>query len=150
MQNRLHVCAALLGVHAIFWSAPAVGRTSLADFERDLAAMRETFDIPGMSAAIAERGRIIWARGFGLANREESSVATSDTVYHLASVTKPYGATVVLQLVDEGKLDLDQPVSDFGIRMDTIGPDARVRHLLSHTSSGTPGTVFRYDGNTYG
>jgi CubicO group peptidase (beta-lactamase class C family) len=150
MQTQRYVCAALIALQSIIWSSPAAGRTSLGVFERDLAAMREPFDIPGMSAAIAERGKIIWARGFGMANRKRLVPAAADTIYHLASVTKPYAATVVLQLVEEGKLDLNQPLSEFDIRMDTIGPDARVRHLLSHTSSGTPGTVFRYDGNTYG
>ena len=65
---------------------------SLADFERELAAMREPLEIPGMSAAIAERGEIIWARGFGLADRERSVPAGPDSIYHLASVTKPYTA----------------------------------------------------------
>ena len=76
--------------------------------------------------------------------------ATADTIYHLASVTKPYAATVVLQLVEEGKLDLNQPVAEFVVTLDTIGPGARVSHLLSHTSAGTPDTTFRYDGNPYG
>ena len=76
--------------------------------------------------------------------------ASADTIYHLASVTKPYAATVVLQLVEEGTLTLDQPVAELGISHGAIGPGARVAHLLSHTSAETPGTVFRYDGNPYG
>jgi CubicO group peptidase (beta-lactamase class C family) len=122
---------------------------SLGDFERELGAMREPLDIPGMSAVIAERGAIVWARAFGLADRERAIPAKPDTVYHLASVTKPYAAVVVLQLVDEGKLDLNQPVSDFGITLGGNEP-VRVWHLLSHTSTATPGTVFRYDGMRYG
>jgi CubicO group peptidase (beta-lactamase class C family) len=49
----------------------------VADFERDLAAMREPFDIPGMSAAIAERGEIVWTRGFGISHRERNFAATA-------------------------------------------------------------------------
>src|SRR5215469_7455912 len=101
MRPCRHVCAALPAFCAILLGAPLAGQTSLQRFERDLAAMREQFGIPGMSAAIAERGKIIWARGFGIANRERSTAATADTIYHLASVTKPYAATVVLQLVEE-------------------------------------------------
>ena len=119
----------------------------MSDFERELAGMREPLQIPGMSAAIAERGEIVWARGFGLADRERSVPAASDSIYHLASVTKPYTATVVLQLVEEGKLHLDQQVSEFGIK---ITDGVRVWHLLSHTSTNTPGTVFRYDGVAFG
>src|SRR5215472_5009669 len=150
MRPCRHVSAALPAVCGLLFGAPLAGETSLKRFERDLAGMREQFGIPGLSAAIAERGKIIWARGFGMANRERSMPATPDTIYYLASVTKPYAATVVLQLVEEEKLDLNQPVSEFGISLDTIGPGALVLHLLSHTSSGVPGTVFRYDGNPYG
>ena len=109
--------------------------------------MREPLEIPGMSAAIGERDEIVWARGFGLADRERSISAGPDSIYHLASVTKPYSAVVVLQLVDESKLDLNQPVSDFGVN---IGEGVRVWHLLSHTSTKPPGTVFRYDGVAFG
>ena len=150
MLSYRHVCAGVSAACTILLGAPVAGQTSLQRFERDLAAMREQFGIPGMSAAVAEHGNIIWARGFGIAHRERSMPAAADTIYHLASVTKPYTATVVLQLVEEGRLDLNQPVSEFGISLETIGPGALVWHLLSHTSSGTPGTVFRYDGNPYG
>jgi CubicO group peptidase (beta-lactamase class C family) len=148
-MSRRAVCLAI-AICAFLLSTSVTGRAPLTDFERDLAAMREPSSIPGMSAAVAERGKIIWAHGFGMANLERAVPSDADTIYHLASVTKPYAATVVLQLVEEGKLNLNQPLSELGITLDTIGPDARVRHLLSHTSSGTPGTVFRYDGNTYG
>ena len=145
------VVAFLIAAAVIVWNPRAAAQaTSFADFERDLAAMREPVDIPGMSAAIGERGEIVWTRGFGIAHRERNVAATADTIYHLASVTKPYAATVVLQLVDEGKLDLEQPVSAFGVNLEGIGPGARVRHLLSHTAAGTPGTTFHYDGNLYG
>jgi CubicO group peptidase (beta-lactamase class C family) len=119
----------------------------MEDFERELGAMLGPLDIPGMSAALAEHGEIVWARGFGLADRERSIPAGPDSIYHLASVTKPYSAVLVLQLADEGKLDLNQPVSDFGI---DSGEGVRVSHLLSHTSMNTPGTVFRYDGVAFG
>jgi CubicO group peptidase (beta-lactamase class C family) len=139
------------GRELITWhpEASQLRAASLEDLERELAAMREPLQIPGMSAAIAERGEIIWARGFGLADRERALPANSKNIYHLASLTKPYAAVVVLQLVDEGKLDLDQPVSDFGINLSSREP-VRVRHLLSHTSTETPGAVFRYDGVAFG
>ena len=112
-MSRRAVCPSI-ALSAILLITPVTGRASLADFERDLAAKREASNIPGMSAAIAERGKIIWVHGFGLANRERSVPAGADTIYHLASVTKPYAATVVLQLVEEGKLDLNQPVRSLG------------------------------------
>ena len=149
--HLVSVVAVFIAAAAIVWNPRAEAQArSFADFQRDLAALREPFDIPGMSAAIAERGEIVWTGGFGISNRERNLAATAETIYHLASVTKPYAATLVLQLVDEGQIDLDQPVSGFGVNLDGIGPGARVRHLLSHTAAGTPGTTFHYDGNLYG
>src|SRR5262245_22015174 len=121
----------------------------LTDLERDLESMRARLDIPGMSAAIASGDTIIWAHGFGTANRERSIPAGAATMYHLASLTKPYGSTVVLQLVEEAKLGLDDPVSRFGVDVKRSTP-VTVRHLLSHTSGDPPGTKYRYDGNAFG
>jgi CubicO group peptidase (beta-lactamase class C family) len=122
---------------------------SLADLEIELEALRQRLGIPGMSAAIAERERVVWSRGFGLANRERAMPAQPDTIYHLASLTKPYASTILLQLVQEQRLDLDAPVSQFGISLERSTP-VSVRHLLSHTSAEPPGARYRYDGNAFG
>jgi CubicO group peptidase (beta-lactamase class C family) len=122
---------------------------SLNELERQLESLRARLQVPGMSAAIAQKGSVFWARGFGLANRERAIAAEPDTIYHLASLTKPYGSTVVLQLVEEGRLNLDDPVSRFGISMARSVP-VRVWHLLSHTSGEPPGNRYRYDGNAFG
>ena len=134
------------------WLEPDYRRVpvrSLQDLEREFEALRTGSAIPGMSAAIAEGGRIIWARGFGMANKERAVPAEADTIYGLASLTKPYGATVVLQLVQEGRLRLDDEVSRFGIAMARSAP-VTVKHLLSHTSGDPPGAAYRYDGNAFG
>jgi CubicO group peptidase (beta-lactamase class C family) len=122
---------------------------NLGDLERELEALRANLRIPGMSAAIAEHERLVWTCGFGMAASERDRPAGNDTIYHLASLTKPYASTVVLQLVQDGRLDLDAPVSQFGIAMTRKTP-VKVWHLLSHTSDEPPGTRYRYDGNAFG
>ena len=122
---------------------------TLSDLERELEALRVRLRIPGMSVAVAEGERIVWTRGFGVANRERGTAAGPNTIHHLASLTKPYASTVVLQLVDEHRLDLDAPVSRFGIAIERSRP-VTVGHLLSHTSGEPPGTSYRYDGNAFG
>ncbi len=122
---------------------------TLSDLERELEALRVRLRIPGMSAAVAEGERIVWTRGFGLANQERGTAAGPDTIYHLASLTKPYGSTILLQLADEHRLDLDAPVSRFGIAIERSRP-VKVWHLLSHTSGEPPGDGYRYDGNAFG
>ena len=121
---------------------------SLPEFERQLSDLRRDLHIPGMSAAIASGQQIVWSQGFGMADVAAGIPAADTTVYHLASLTKTFASTILLQLVEQGKLDLDAPVSDFGIQLTSPGT-VRVRHLFSHTSDGDPGAAFRYNGNRF-
>jgi CubicO group peptidase (beta-lactamase class C family) len=123
--------------------------TDFARFATELDHLREQLAIPGMSAAIVHDQELVWAAGFGYADIESEVPVTPDTPFHLASVTKPIAATLLMQLVEEGVLDLDRPVADYGVDIE----DANVvtsRHLLTHTSEGTPGTSYSYNGNRYG
>lgn len=118
-------------------------------FEARLESLRRELRIPGMSAAIAKGPRVAWSRGFGYANVDQRVPAADSTSYHLASLTKTFASTIVMQLVEAGQLSLDAPVADFGIVLASPGV-VRVRHLLSHTSEGDPGSAFRYNGDRYG
>ena len=102
-----------------------------------------------MSAAIVEGGSIIWSQGLGQADAEAGRAATPTTPFHLASLTKPFGSTILMQLVEEGLVGLDDPVSDYGVDLSANGI-IRVRHLLTHTSEGVPGSRYSYDGNRFG
>ncbi|MEJ2614261.1 MAG: serine hydrolase [Ignavibacteriaceae bacterium] len=121
---------------------------SLAEFENVLERIRTDLKIPGLSAAITKNRKIVWAKGFGYANKEGAAEAAPETVYHLASLTKTFAATLIMQLVEENKLSLDDPVSDYGIDLEAQGV-IRVKHLLSHTSEGIPGSHYSYSGNRY-
>jgi CubicO group peptidase (beta-lactamase class C family) len=101
-----------------------------------------------MAAAVVSDGEILWSDGLGDADVDGSVPAGPDTPFGLASVTKPIAAVLVMQLVEEGLVDLDDPIADYGVA--AAGADGvTVRHLLTHTSEGTPGTVHRYNGNRY-
>jgi CubicO group peptidase (beta-lactamase class C family) len=119
-----------------------------ADFENELEYLRQQLKIPGFSAAIVKDQELIWARGFGYADLENQVEATPDTPYRLASVTKPIAATLIMQLVEEGTLSLDDPVSNYGVELESDGA-IQVWHLLTHTSEGVPGTRHNYDGDRY-
>jgi len=114
-------------------------------FSRFLEELRKDLKIPGLSAAIVKDEKVLWSEGFGYADIENKTKATPETSYYLASLTKTFASTIILQLVEQGKLNLDAPVSAFGIRVHSPGV-ITVRHLLSHTSEGQPGTAYSYNG----
>ncbi|MEM7143504.1 MAG: serine hydrolase domain-containing protein [Verrucomicrobiota bacterium] len=84
---------------------------------------------------VADKGEIIYKEAFGLANREWNIPNTIDTKFRLASVSKQFCATLVMQLVQEGKLSLDDKITDHlhYYRKDT-GDKITIHHLLSHQS----------------
>ena len=119
--------------------------TSLGEFREHLEALRTDGHIQAMSAVIVKDQSIVWTSSFG---GDAAKPVSDTTVFHLASLTKPLASTVILQLVDEGKVSLDDPVSKYGIVVGNAG-NVLVRHLLSHTSEGTPGSRFAYNGDRF-
>src|SRR6476620_1710301 len=90
--------------------------------------------VAGISVAIARDGQVVFARGYGMANLEHSVPVTPETVFHIAGISKNILAAVVLQLVDEGKLRLDDDVTKYVPEAPTLGKHVTVRQLLDHTS----------------
>lgn len=84
---------------------------------------------------VAENGKVIYKKGFGPANREWDIPNKPDTKFRLGSITKQFTSMLILQLVEEGKLDLQGKLSDFlpYYRKDT-GSQVTIHHLLTHTS----------------
>jgi CubicO group peptidase (beta-lactamase class C family) len=88
--------------------------------------------IPSLSAGVFRDGEIAWAEAIGLADVEAPAGATPDTQYAVASITKTFTAAAVMQLRNEGKLDLDDPLSAH-VPESAHGAPA-IRRLLSHVS----------------
>src|ERR1043166_5143578 len=93
--------------------------------------------VAGLAVAVARDGKIIWEEGFGWANREKMIPATPNTLFSLASISKPLTATGLMILVERGQIRLDQPANDYlgigkltGLAGDASG--ATVRRVLGH------------------
>jgi CubicO group peptidase (beta-lactamase class C family) len=96
-------------------------------------------DAQGVSIALVDDQRIVWAEGFGFADEGEKVPAGPDTIYRAGSVSKLFTVTAALQLAEQGKLGLDRPVSDYipGFALRSRFPDARpitIRSLMTHHS----------------
>jgi CubicO group peptidase (beta-lactamase class C family) len=96
-------------------------------------------DQPGLSIAVVRDQKVVWSRGFGYADVEGSVEATPKTRYRIASITKLFTATSIMQLRDRGKLSLDDEVAThlpwFKLKRGySEYPPIRIWHLLTHTS----------------
>ena len=145
--------ATVIAIHAAACSSstdPDAGppAQTLAEFEAQLDRLRSGLAIPGMSAIVMLHDQVLWEGSMGLADITSQRAVTPTTQFHLASLTKTFASTIVLQLVEEGLVRLDDPVADYGITLPSSGV-IRVRHLLSHTSEGVPGERFRYNGDRF-
>ena len=98
------------------------------------AKMKE-YGIPGVAIGIVD-GATVMTRGLGITNVEDSLRVTAHTVFPIASISKTFGATAMMRLVEQGKVDLRAPVRTyiptFKVRDETASRDATVWHLLTH------------------
>jgi CubicO group peptidase (beta-lactamase class C family) len=97
----------------------------------------EVYEIPGVAVGIVKNGQILYARGFGVMNLDTQKPVTEQTVFHMASVSKPFVATAIMQLVEQGKVDLNKPVIDYVLYFKVTGKNYHkitVQQMLTHTS----------------
>lgn len=107
--------------------------TKLIQYEMDRNS------VAGLSIALVDDQRIIWAQGFGYADIEKKTPATADTLYRIASISKLFTDTAAMQLAEQGKIDIDQPLRNYlpGFEIKTRYPNAgeiTPRQLMTHHS----------------
>jgi CubicO group peptidase (beta-lactamase class C family) len=152
---RVKTWLLLLIVSLVAWtSRPVVAQDQVA---RDAAADRSIQQLqqslekiiqdkktPGVAVGIIKDGKLVYARGFGVMNVDDPSrPVTPETLFHMASITKPFVATSVMQLVEQGKVNLDEPVVKYLPYFQLKDPrytTITVRQMLTHTS-GMPDVV---------
>lgn len=89
---------------------------------------------PGIAIAVERHGHLLLARGFGLENVEANSRTSAETVFRIGSITKQFTSTAVMQLVEQGKIGLDDEITKYLPDYPTQGNRVTIRHLLTHTS----------------
>jgi len=95
--------------------------------------------VPGLSIAVVYDQEIVWAKGYGFSDLDKKIPATPSTIYRIGSITKLFTSTAILQLRDQGRLRLDDPVS-LHLPWFTVhnpfpdGPEITIRQLLTHTA----------------
>ncbi len=114
----------------------------LAPFDKLMTEFLEKHQVPGAALAVARQGKIVHAQGYGFADRDAQEPVKADSRFRIASVSKPITAVAILQLVEKGKLKLDDPVLDLlpfkplltkEAKFDERWKKITVRHCLTHT-----------------
>ena len=136
MKRLVLPLAILIGLSAVgpAAAASALPPGQLAAIRALIQAEMKKRQIPGATFAIGTGGRLVWSEGFGYADLENNIKAGPETAYRTASIGKSITATGAMELVEQGKLDLDAPVQKYCPRFPPKPWPVTVRHLISHTS----------------
>lgn len=128
--------------------APAASEAEFSShFNESISRLMDRYDIPGCSLAIVKDGELFWYGSFGYSERDKGIPLTSRDPFRVQSISKPVTAWGVMKLVEEGRLELDMPISNY---LDISGfavannhlKSVTVNHLLTHTSGLPLGDVF--------
>lgn len=117
-------------------SDPA-GLSLISALRAHLPALMAKHQTPGLNVAVADKGKLIWEAGFGLADISSAKPMTPDSVYHSGSIGKTYTATAVMILVDRGVVALEDPINKhlpFEIHNPLGERDITVHDLMVHMS----------------
>ncbi len=108
------------------------------DLDAYVARAMQTFGVPGISVAIVKDGKVVLAKGYGVRKLGDSTPVDENTLFGIGSNTKAFTAAAMATLVDEGKLDWDDPVYErlkgFEMYDPYVSKEMRIRDLLCHRS----------------
>ena len=122
----------LLGLADTSSAATSSSRAASADAIVEAALKEGPF--PGISVAIEQRGAVVYSRGFGFADLERHTPVTPAVRFPVGSITKSFTCLSMMQLVDKGAVDLDEPAGVYLPQLPLPSRDVKVRNLLNHTS----------------
>lgn len=122
----------------IFLSTTACAQTTAPDpVDPYVQAEMQRQHIPGLSLLVAREGKIVRAQGYGFSNVELQVPVKPETVFQSGSVGKQFTATAVMMLVEEGKIHLDDPITNYFKNAPLAWRQVTIRELLSHTAGFT-------------
>jgi len=122
----------LVVVAAISAQQKGLSQEKRLEIEKAVSSFMSANSVPGIGAAVVLEGEPVWSAGFGMADLEDFAPVTSSTLFRLGSISKPITATVILQLWERGKLDLDAPVQKYCPAFPQKEWPITARELLAH------------------
>jgi CubicO group peptidase (beta-lactamase class C family) len=147
LLTLLFVVAA--AVSKMVWSGNDVNWTlNKQQFHKEVSELKSHLNIPGLAYVVIKDDEVIAKSAFGWLQHNKDKPFLSSTPLRIASVTKSLTTVVIMQLVEEGKVELDTPVKDIIPKLN-MSSQVNLRHLLTHTSEGNVGESYVYGTNRY-
>jgi len=149
MKKALMLLLFLAAIILPYYAAPATPAVApelqqkLDLLVEQLEQQRQTHHVPGMAIAVVKDDEVILTHGFGIASVEKETPVTPETIFAIGSSTKAFTSTLVGMLVDEGKMDWDDPVTEYlsyfqmNIESDNESAGPTLRDVLSHRTGFT-------------
>lgn len=120
-----------------------VSAQNLDLFSQEMRELSEYFHVPGMAILVTEGEQIVFEDYVGFADTEAGSKMDAQTCIPMASLTKIFTGVLFQQLLEEGKLSLDDPINKY-LEEHPFPEEITLAHVLTHTSQGEPGEQFYY------
>lgn len=117
-------------------------------FSKDLMVLKDYFQIPGLSVLVKKGDQVLYEDYLGVADVAPQTPMDSTITVPMASLTKIFSALLLLQLEEEGKLSLREPIAAY-INDVNVGDSITLEHALSHTAQGIPGKNFYYNNTRF-
>jgi N-acyl-D-amino-acid deacylase len=138
------ICFCLVTLFSVHGNALGTGKSlpGTESFDVAISEFIVKWNVPGASLAVAKDGKLVLAKGYGISNKDTNTPVDENTLFRMGSINKTLTAVIVLQLVEQGKVKLeDKAISFFsklGIQPNTIEDprvqEITVRHLLQHSA----------------
>ncbi len=137
------------------FGSPDPDDKNFGHLRKAIALHAATLKIPGLVAAVVEDGQVSFLQTEGFADLEKKVPMRRDHIFPVASLTKTFAAVTLMLYEQDGKASMDDYILDYpflpvGLTPDRLQtPNVKIKHVLSHTSEGEPGSNYIYNGNRY-
>src|ERR1700733_13412053 len=136
VRKILRVGLCVVGIAAVT-SGAACGQSVSAEQSKkvdEIFAKWDRTDSPGCALSVMQGGKIIYKHAYGMANLDHERILTTDTKFHVASISKQFTAASIVLLEQDGKLSFDDDVHKYIPELPDFGVKITIRNLLHHTS----------------
>ncbi|UCE22931.1 MAG: beta-lactamase family protein, partial [Candidatus Aminicenantes bacterium] len=133
-SKKFRMRCILLSIISVVFLCSIVQADTRSDQVDKLFKIWDRPDSPGLALGVIKDGRFIYKRGYGMANLEHNIPITSQSVFRIGSTSKQFTAMCIALLEEQGKISVDDSLSQYFPEMPVYANDIKIRHLLHHTS----------------